>query len=195
MDRVHGLRLTGLLGSLNYSRWFSDLWPRLNRAEGVFRLWSQPSILVWTTKPLLPRFDGTGETEHWRCHGCRRWRGSTSSYRALTNTMISPTWPRRARALVLLTFGEANSPRRLAAVTWSPWLSMALHDLAWASLASRSSSKASPWSRQASPLFNWFGRWWIEFTRQLSSSARVWGLWDKIRRARAAIYRVSCTGS
>jgi hypothetical protein len=107
--------------------------------------------------------------------------------------MIPPTWPRRARGLVLLTFGEANSPRRLAVVAWSPWPLMASHDVTWASPASRSSSKVSPWSPQASPWFNCFGRWWIELTRQLSSSARVWGLQDKIRQAQAAIYRASCT--
>jgi hypothetical protein len=77
----------------------------------------------------------------------------------------------------------------LAAVAWSSWSSTATHDLDWASPASRSSSKASPWSPQASPWFNCFGQWWIELVWQLSSCARVWGLRDEIQWVHAAIYR------
>jgi hypothetical protein len=77
----------------------------------------------------------------------------------------------------------------LAAVAWSSWSSTATHDLDWASLASRSSSKASPWCPQAYPWFNCFGWGWIRLVWQLSSCARVWGLQDEIWWIRAAIYR------
>jgi hypothetical protein len=40
-------------------------------------------------------------------------------------------------------------PRWLMAAAWSSWSSMVAHDLDCASLASRSSSKALPWSPQA----------------------------------------------
>jgi hypothetical protein len=57
--------------------------------------------------------------------------------------------------------------------------------------ALRSSSTASPCSPQAPHWVNCFKRRWIELVRRLSSCARVWGLRDKIRWIRAAIYRTS----
>jgi hypothetical protein len=77
----------------------------------------------------------------------------------------------------------------LAVAAWSSWSSTTVHNLDWAYLASRSSSKASPQSPQASPWFNCFGRWRIKLTWKLSSCARVWGLRDKIQQLRATVYR------
>jgi hypothetical protein len=76
----------------------------------------------------------------------------------------------------ILTRGTLTAgwvPRWLTAVAWSSWSSTVAHDLDWASLASRSSSKASPRFPQAPPWFNCFGQQWIELARHLSSCAWV----------------------
>jgi hypothetical protein len=77
----------------------------------------------------------------------------------------------------------------LAAAAQSSQSLTASHDLGQASSAPKSSSKALPWSPQASPRFNCFGWWRIKLVWGLSSCARVQGLGDKIHRARAAMYR------
>jgi hypothetical protein len=61
---------------------------------------------------FLPRFNDTDETEHRGRHGCRRWRSSSTHYGARGKTKLLPMRSRRARGLILLTFGEANNPRR-----------------------------------------------------------------------------------
>jgi hypothetical protein len=86
-------------------------------------------------------------------------------------------------------FAKQTVHRGLAVAAWSYWSSTMAHNLNWGSLASRSSSKALPWSPQASPWLNCFGRWRIELTRRLSLCANVWGLRNEIHQAHATIYR------
>jgi hypothetical protein len=57
--------------------------------------------------------------------------------------------------------------------------------------ALRSSTTASPCSRQAPPSVNCFGRRWIELVRWLSSCARVWALHNKIWWIGSAMYWAS----
>jgi hypothetical protein len=131
-------------------------------------------------------------------HGHRWWRSSNLSYGAWNDTMILPTRSRRKEGGVLFysLFTKQTIHGGLAAVVaWSSRSSTASHDPTHASPAPRSSPKALPWSPQASPQFNCFGRRWIELTRRLSSCSRVWGLQNKIRWARAAIYMAFSSSS
>jgi hypothetical protein len=58
---------------------------------------------------LLPRH---GRSRARGRHGCRWRRSSIMCYGALGKRKILPTRSRRARGVILLTFGKANGPRR-----------------------------------------------------------------------------------
>jgi hypothetical protein len=124
-----------------------------------------------------------------RCHDRRRWRAQTQ----LTEHEMKQ-WlflcDLEEKGIPFYSFSmEETIHGELAAAAWRSRTSMTSHDLIRASPAPRSSPKALPWSPQASPWFNCFGRQWIELARWLSLCTRVCGLWNKIWRPRAAIYR------
>jgi hypothetical protein len=131
----------------------------------------------------------SARTDHPGRHGWWWWRSSSMCYGA---------WARQSFYLRDLeeqgvSFYSLSVKQTihggLAAAAWSSWSSTVVHDLDWASPDSRSSSKASQRSPQASPWFNCFRRQRIKLVWQLSSCARVWGMWDEIWWVRAMICR------
>jgi hypothetical protein len=170
-DRIHGQDLIGQRGT-----------PRSNRDRRlrIGRWW-------W----LLLQLNSAGKTEVGGCHG--RQLGRAQAWATMHKTQWGLTLhdlEDKGNMFYKLMMKETIEGEKAMVAQFGRRLAT-MRVASDRALASRSSSTTSPWSAQAPPWVNCFGCRWIELVWRLSSCARVWGLREKIRRVRAALYRAS----